>query len=553
MAKTKNETIRQITETYLEKIDRKNPPKPSVIEAELLEEMEVTFEAINTTKEKGRRWGYLDRLKTAQIADIMLCLYPIANIAYAGEDAEKNYDVLSIYQSEGENEGIYVSGEHEFFLLAQKYNYSIEGKDIQEIINIIRHKAPRKTRCDDKNLVAVNNGIFDYETKQLMPFSPDFIFTAKSKVNYNDQAYNVVIHNPDDGTDWDVEGWVDDLSDDPEIVRVLWQILGAIIRPNVPWDKAAWFYSNTGNNGKGTLCELMRQLCGKGTYASIPLSDFGKDFMLEPLISATAIIVDENDVGTYIDKAASLKAVVTGDVVQINRKFMKPIAYQFKGFMVQCLNEYPRIKDRSDSFYRRQLFIPFTKCFTGKERKYIKNDYLQRPEVLEYVMYKVLNMDYYELDMPQACKDALEEYKECNDPVRQFFNEVVSQASWDLLSFKFLYALYKQWFKENNPSGSVQGKSSFIDDIVILAKQSDEWACKGKKAKTWVNDRMSCCEPLLDRYKLVEWQNPDKQYPANSMEERCTPKPDRIPIQTYGIFRTIPKNSANVPITISND
>ena len=138
MARTQNETIREITETYLEKIDRKNPPKPAVIEAELLEEMEIAFEAINTTKEKGRRWSYLQKLIPSQIADILLRIHRIANIAYAGEDAEKEYDAPSIYQSEGENEGIYVSGEHEFFLLAQKYNYSIAGKDVQEIINIIR-------------------------------------------------------------------------------------------------------------------------------------------------------------------------------------------------------------------------------------------------------------------------------------------------------------------------------------------------------------------------------------------------------------------------------
>ena len=74
------------------------------------------------------------------------------------------------------------------------------------------------------------------------------------------------------------------------------------------------------------------------------------------------------------------------------------------------LNEMPRVKDKSDSFYRRQLFIPFTKCFTGAERKYIKDDYLKRKEVVEYVMYKVLNMNYYEFDVPEACKTALEEY-----------------------------------------------------------------------------------------------------------------------------------------------
>lgn len=240
----------------------------------------------------------------------------------------------------------------------------------------LRDCAPRKQKCKAKNLIAVNNGIFDFDTKQLRPFTPDLVFLSKSRVSYKVNVQNPVIHNNDDGTDWDVESWMNDLSDDPEVVHLLWQILGAIIRPNVAWDKSAWLYSESGNNGKGTLCELMRELCGKTSYASIALSDFGKDFYLSQLLNASAIIVDENDVGTYIDKAANLKAVVTGDAIMINRKFKDPITYQFRGFMVQCLNEMPRVRDKSDSFYRRQIFIPFTKCFTGVERKYIKQDYL---------------------------------------------------------------------------------------------------------------------------------------------------------------------------------
>ena len=59
--------------------------------------------------------------------------------------------------------------------------------------------------------------------------------------------------------DWDVESWMDDLFDDPELVELMWKILGAIIRPNVPWDKSAWFYSESGNNGKGTLWKETEQ------------------------------------------------------------------------------------------------------------------------------------------------------------------------------------------------------------------------------------------------------------------------------------------------------
>ena len=79
-----------------------------------------------------------------------------------------------------------------------------------------------------------------------------------------------------------------DLNDNPEIVTLLWENRSAIIRPNVAWDKTAWFLSEVGNNGKGTLLTLMRNLCGERAWTSISVADFGKDFHLEPLIRTNA-------------------------------------------------------------------------------------------------------------------------------------------------------------------------------------------------------------------------------------------------------------------------
>ena len=345
MARTMDETIREVTESDLDQVNIQNPPSPSDIQADILDQLRNEFDLYNSATQKNNKWKIMQRLLPAQIADIILRLYNTACIAYAGKQSDRSYDILAIYQSEGENEGIYTSDEQVIYSIAKQYCYSLRESEFKEILTILRNKAPRVTRCDDPNLIAVNNGIFDYDTKQLMPFTPDLVFITKSKVSYNPNAKNVVIHNDMDNTDWDVESWMDDLFEDPEIKETIWQILGAIIRPNVPWGKSAWFYSTSGNNGKGTLCELMRQLVGEGGYASIPLSDFGKDFMLEPLIGASAIIVDENDVGSYVDRNGNIKAVITNDVIQMNRKFKQPIAFQFRGFMVQCLNEFPRIKD----------------------------------------------------------------------------------------------------------------------------------------------------------------------------------------------------------------
>ncbi|MBQ8934822.1 MAG: DNA primase [Oscillospiraceae bacterium] len=472
-----------------------------------------------------------------QIAMVMLKLHHVKRIAYAGLNADPEYDVLSVYLPDGDEQGIYVSDPAVFRRIITQYNYAVTNRGVNEIMSILHTYAVRMERSTAPDLIAVNNGIFDYRNKTLLPFSPDIVFNAKSHVNYNPNAVNATIHNPDDHTDWDVESWMHDVMDDAELEDLMWKLIGAVVRPNVKWNKSAWFYSDTGNNGKGTICALMRNIIGKGACASIPLSDFSKDFMLEPLIRANAIIVDENDVGVFIDKAANLKAVITGDTIQINRKFKTAIAYQFRGMTIQCLNEMPRIKDKSDSWLRRQLFIPFSKCFTGAERKYIKADYLERAEVLEYVLCKVLNMDYYELPEPAACKLALQEYTEFNDPVRQFAEEMLPIVQWDLLPYTFLYALYKAWFKENTPSGSMQSRNTFITDIVNAVSQNVKWkAMKKADSPLRSGKRMDKPEHLIIRYQLKDWMNPN--YTGSDPDQICRPP---IADRYRGLVRVVPE------------
>ena len=521
MGRLKNQIIDDVTDDYIANLDLDDPPTPEQISVELLSKIEDEITLENSIRQKGAKFKPLDALTFDQIAYLMAALYPIAKIVCAGLSADTDYDLLAMYQDSGPDAGTYTTSDDTFYRLARRFNRRLTSREFEETIKVLRTLVPRKMRCMDRDLIAVNNGIFNYETKTLEPFDPDIVFMTKSHVDYNPFAINVIIHNNDDNTDWDVESWMSELSDDPEIVEVLWQILGAIIRPLVRWNKSAWLYSETGNNGKGTLCELMRSLCGDTAYAAIPLSDFGKDFALEPLTHSTAIIVDENDVGTFIDKAANLKAVITNDVIAINRKFKTPISYQFYGFMVQCLNEFPKIKDKSDSFYRRQLFIPFDKCFTGVERRYIKDDYLHRTEVLEYVLYKVLHMNFYALSEPESCRAVLEEYKEFNDPIRQFFEETEDLFKWDLLPFGFLYELYKSWFKKNCPNGSIQGKNKFINELLNVIQGNKTWYCLDKTKNIRSTGKMLQPEPLIAYYSLDDWRNPN--YTGNDINRMCKP------------------------------
>lgn len=391
---TENELIRTVTEDYLAGIDVDIRPAPEQVERELLQATNNAIEAYNlgprdpsapvgaTQKEAypdqkmgEARLRLRKHLDPYQIALVVRELHHAVGILWKDAGDDGNFDI-GVYQTSGDNEGTYDVSEDGLTRLIRSYDSAITIRGVYETIAVLRSVCPHVERCHDRDLIAVNNGVYDYGNKMLLGFDPEFVFTGKVRVDFVNNAKNPVIHNDEDGTDWDVVSWMGELSDDESIVRLLWQIVGAVIRPGVSWNKSAWFYSTSGNNGKGTLCSLMRNLLGRGSWESISLKDFSSPFMLEPLMRISAVITDENDTGTFVDDAAALKSIITGDPFQLNRKFKEPRTVLFKGFMVQCVNELPRLRDRSESMYRRLLVVPFEKRFEGVERKYIKNDYL---------------------------------------------------------------------------------------------------------------------------------------------------------------------------------
>lgn len=534
---TLNQAIRIAVNNAIEdaKMHFLPPSQDEVTEIEYRILDEVNRWISTVVADDGEKIQRLSYLPNAAIARLMIALEGIKALNYSDGNNAGNYQ-LGIYQDCGENEGIYVTTEDLFIKVIKKYNFNISVSGIRQVMELLRYTAPVVAVRKYRNLIPVNNGIFDYDTKKLLPFSPDYVFVSKCKVNFNAAATNVVIHNDDDGTDWDVDSWIHELTDDPQVEQLIWQIIGAVIRPNVRWDKVIMPYSTKGNNGKGTLCRLLRNLCGEGNYTSIAINDMSKNFRLSPLLHVSAVIVDENNVTGYLDDASTFKALITGDQVQIEEKYKAPVDFRFSGLMVQCVNFLPRVNDKTSSFYRRILMVPFEKCFTGAERKYIKDDYLNRQEVLEYVLCKVLEKipSYYDFDVPDACTRLLDDYKTFNDPVRQFAEEMLPELKWQLVPNKFLYDLFKAWYEENIPSGRVQGKNSFLQEFKDVIAERDDWKATGSSVPTQGYSFGS--EPLIIRYNLTKWMN--DAYRGTDAAMICTPSMDTIKSSVSGIIRT---------------
>ena len=232
---------------YLQDKDPEDPPFRDTLKFELLTLTNRCIDAYNfgkrdpnaapgaklkdaypDKKEGAERYKRLSGLHTLQIAIILYKLHHAVGILWNNSHDDGNFDI-GIYQYSGDNEGCYDVGEQNLKSLIRGYCKTGTIKDVNETIEALRAICPRVERCRNRDLVAVNNGIYDYGNKILMAFDPAFVFTSKKHVDFVDRARNPVIHNNEDGTDWDVVSWMNELSDDPDVVSLLWQIIGATV------------------------------------------------------------------------------------------------------------------------------------------------------------------------------------------------------------------------------------------------------------------------------------------------------------------------------------
>ena len=190
---------------------------------------------------------------------------------------------------------------------------------------------------------------------------------------------------------------------------------------------------------------------------------------------------------------------------------------------MQCYNDFPRIRDKTESFARRLLYIPFEKCFTGAERGYIREKYVCDKKVLEYVLCKALHSNFYEFDIPAASVKTLHEYQIGNNPVADFAEDILPVLKWDLVPFTFLYDLYKEWFRKTNPSGTIVNSRTFIRDLLsILDASGLPFSCVDHtKCQKVTKTNMTDAEPLILEYNLENWMNP--VYKGSNPDLICRP------------------------------
>ena len=465
--------------------------------------------------ENGGREPKNIKITVSEYVHLLLNIIPLASITPAskyGNPANRKDPIVHIYDFDETSPtyGLYVPAQD---LMMDIIFAAAEDEDVKfhrRIYETMIQTIPNVNETSDANRIFVKNGIFNKETKQLEPFTQNEYRLAKIQTNYNPNASSPTITMPD-GLSWSFDMWLDELVDhDPDRLTQMWQIITAALNPGRVYNKCVIFYSRQGNNGKGTLGQVLKNIIGDGLYSSVNIKNFGVRFRTQQLLGKIVNIADENPVGAYIDGTDEFKAAITGDDIQIEAKGKDAYPMQVRMLNIQMLNGTLLTRDKSNSIYRRLLIVPFTHTFTGCERPYIKHDYMDRTDVKEYILKRALESPVItEFITTKENDEALYKTKLENNTVIEFLDEFLSQFKWDALPPKFLYELYKSWMSKDNANGKPVKKSVFIEYATDFFNDTNEWNIRlAQGDKITVGQRMDADEPLITEYNLTDYMDP---------------------------------------------
>lgn len=412
-------------------------------EDELDELNEMIHEKNPTAKDK-------DRLPAHMVANLMHKHIPM----FKTDDS--NGALIYLYSFDS---GIYDSNTTAIQYYAQGLYPSYKERDVHDVQYSLQRLSVTAEPEDDPYLIPVANGVFNLQTKQLLPFDPKYKFIAKIATNYNPQwLHEEPTITTSNGNVWKPSQFIHSLaSEDKEISQLLYEVIADSINGNFSHRQAIFLVgsaeslSANGSNGKGTFQELIINICGLNNVAQLKVDDMKERFMASELRGKTCDIGDDLQAGTYIDNSATFNSAVTGDVLHTDVKNRKPVTFRFKGAVIQSTNDMPRFKNKTGGTYRRVVIVPFNATFKGDNDNIdIKNDYITRKAVCEWFVVKALSLGYFKkFSTPRATKEALAEYKLENDQVRQFVEDVFYYNEDDEVRAGDLYEQYKTWCDDN--------------------------------------------------------------------------------------------------------
>jgi len=355
---------------------------------------ELTIEAEN---EKGKIWEYI----------------PQKGVFY-------NYDYDKGYWQETNEEFLKGSIRKKLLEINPKWG---KNHKINEVLTALKHETMEIEGYEkfniglnaDTDLINVKNGMLDWKTLELKEHDPGYFSQMQLPIEYDSEAQCPLWKKA-------LQQWLPD-NKTREFIQ---EYVGYCLIPDTSQQVSVFLYGS-GSNGKSTFLEVISQLFGPQILSNIPLHRIGNRFETVYLQDKLVNICTDIDPG-YIKNTGTIKTLIHGE--HTRGEYKNGISFGFIPVvrMFFSANELPRVRDKSNGWYRSFEYVEFPNSFKKSDDNYdskLKQKLIKElPGIFNWALAGLKRMKQTEIfSSSKEMKKNKNKYKAHNDTVSAFLQE----------------------------------------------------------------------------------------------------------------------------------
>jgi putative DNA primase/helicase len=293
------------------------------------------------------------------------------------------------------------------------------------------------------DLVAMENGLVDLRSRELLPHNPAFFTHHALPFAYDPNA-----PTPERWHRFLVELW----DDDSESIDTLAEVMGYILAGGTGQQKMAMLVGPK-RSGKGTIARVMGGLLGAHNTAAPTLASLTTNFGLAPLVGKPLAVISDARLGTRADGLVAVERLLSisgEDAITIDRKYREPWTGQLPTRFLILTNELPRFTDSSGALASRFVLLTLTKSFYGREDPALTEQLLT--EAAGIFNWALAGLDRL-LDrghflQPTSGREALRHLEDLSSPVGSFVRDMCETGAAFQVGKDILFDAWKSWCEE---------------------------------------------------------------------------------------------------------
>lgn len=311
---------------------------------------------------------------------------------------------------------------------------------------------------NDTSGLNVMNGVIDLETLILRPHSPVERFTNQIQTEFNPEAkapkWQAFLHQI--------------LGDDPDKIKILQEYAGYCLSHNTNLETIL-FLLGRGANGKSVFANTLQLVIGESNCENLSLDDLKNKNYIAELLGKMVNIATESQGKAEVYESV-LKRLASNEIIKVDRKFERPFSFRSSCKHIYCLNNLPRVGDKTDAFFRRIISVPFNIQIKRADQilglhKQLADE--ERSGILNWMLegYLRLKRQDWQFTKSHQVEQLAEEYRKDNNNVLSFVEEKCYLDEPEAFtSNEELYSAYSDYCKKSGVY-SVQ-KKSLIHELI---------------------------------------------------------------------------------------